>query len=67
MSHSVVIDRDKFFKVVDASRNETETYVLAGRCVSFDDYRNKTGQLRGMDIVIDHFKDTVKSEEDDDE
>ena len=67
MTHSVVIDRDKFFKAVDASRKETETYVLAGRCVSFDDYRNKCGQLRGMDVVIDHFKDVAKTDEEDDE
>lgn len=66
MTHTVVIDRDKFFKVVEASRREVEIYILGGRCVSFDDYRNKTGQLRGMDVVIDHFKDTVKSEDDDD-
>ena len=64
---TVVIDRDKFQKVVDASRDDLGAYILKGQCVDFADYRNKTGQLRGINIAIDHFKDTVKSEEDDDE
>lgn len=66
MAHTVVIDRDKFFKVVEASRAELTAYLLAGRCVDFPDYRNKTGQLRGIDVAIDHFKDTIKQEDDDD-
>lgn len=67
MSRSVVIDRDKFGKAVDSSRAELTAYLLAGRCVDFPDYRNKCGQLRGLDAAMDHFRDTVKSEEDDDE
>ena len=63
---SVLIDRDKFFKVVEASKKSLEDCILGGRCVNFDDYRNKVGQLHGIATAVDHFKDTVKSEEDDD-
>ena len=66
MNHTVVIDSDRFFKVVDASRSELTSYLLAGRCVDFPDYRNKTGQLRGIDVAIEHFRETVKQEDDDD-
>lgn len=67
MSHSVVIDRDKFFKAAEASRQSLKDCILSGRCVSFEDYRNKVGQLHGIDTALDHFKDIVKNEEDDDE
>lgn len=67
MTQNVVIDRDKFFKALDGSKAELTAYILAGRCVSFDDYRNKTGQLHGLATATDHFKDVVKTEEDDDE
>ena len=67
MSRAVVVDQDKFFKALDTDRNELTAYLLAGRCVDFSDYRNKTGQLRGIDVAMDHFKDVVKTEEDDDE
>ena len=66
MTHAVVIDRDKFFKVVEVSKVALTSYVLGGQCVSFEDYRNKVGQLRGIDTALDHFKDTVKLEDDDD-
>jgi len=67
MARTVVIDRDKFLKAVEASRQSLTDCILSGRCVSFEDYRNKTGQLHGIDTALDHFKDTVKSQEDDDE
>ena len=67
MSRTVVIDRDKFVKVNEASKKDIADYVLGGRCVSFDDYRNKVGQLRGIDAALDHFHDLVKKEEDDDD
>ena len=67
MARSVVIDRDKYFKLLEGSRNELTAYLLAGRCVDFPDYRNKTGQLRGIDVAINHFNDVVKTEEDEDE
>jgi len=67
MSRTVVIDRDKFLKAVETSRQSLTDCILSGRCVSFEDYRNKTGQLHGIATAVDHFRDTVKSEEDDDD
>lgn len=66
MTRPVLIDRDKFFKVVETSKKSLEECILGGRCVSFEDYRNKVGQLHGIDTAIDHFKDTVKQEDEDD-
>jgi len=66
MARAVLIDRDKFFKAVEQSKQSITAYVLGGKCVSFEDYRNRCGELRGIDVTLDHFKDTVKSEDDDD-
>lgn len=66
MSHTVVIDRDKFLKAAEASKKGIADCILSGRCVSFEDYRNKVGQLHGINTAIDHFRDTIKSEDDDD-
>ena len=66
MSSNVMIDRNKFQKAVDGSKQELVSYVLNGRCVSFEDYRNKVGQLNGINIALDHFKDTIQAEGDDD-
>lgn len=67
MTRTVVIDRDKFFKVVEASRKSLEDCILGGRCVSFEDYRNKVGQLHGINVTLEHFTDTVKTGEEDDD
>lgn len=66
MIRTVVIDRDKFMKAVDASMKSLTAYILSGQCTSFEDYRNKTGQLRGIEVAIGHFAETLKSEDDDD-
>lgn len=66
MTKTIVIDRDKFYKSLDTSRKSLEQCILSGRCVSFEDYRNKVGQLHGIDTALGHFKDTIKHEEDDD-
>lgn len=65
MTRTVVIDRDKFYKVIEGDKQSLTNYILKGQCVSFEDYRNKTGQLRGIETAIDHFKDTIKSEDED--
>lgn len=67
MTRTVVIDRDKFYKVVDGSKQQLIDCILGGRCTSFDDYRSKVGKLHGLNEALDHFKDTVKSEDDEDE
>ena len=42
-----------------------EQYVLDGKCVSLEDYKDKTGEIRGARRVLKMLREQSKKDEDD--
>ena len=65
----MIVFAEEFRKALQEEVDGWERKVLGGNCQTFEDYRYKTGYLKGLAIAGVVFEDTLKAfiDEDDDQ
>lgn len=66
MSRDIPIDPQAFIQPVEKEVKLLAEAILDGRCTTFEDYRHKTGQLKGLRAAMGHFQQAIRNEDDDD-
>ena len=67
MGQKIPVDVDNFTKKVNEEAAAERKHILDGKCTSFEDYRGRTGRLKGMVRTLEIFRENMDKEEGDDE